>query len=115
MEAILAMYNEKNKPMNLVFFEDALEHITRILRTITLPQGNSLLVGVGGSGKQSLAKLAAYTTGCGVFEITLSRGYDEVSFRDDLKSLYDKLGRDNKQVWQPSSLGSGSVLLHPLP
>ena len=85
METLLALYNEKHKPMNLVFFEDALQHAARIMRTITLPQGNSLLVGVGGSGKQSLAKLAAFTARCGIFEIALSRGYDESAFRDDLK------------------------------
>jgi dynein heavy chain, axonemal len=57
----------------------------RVLRTITLPHGNCLLAGVGGSGKQSLARLAAFIAKCGVFEITLSRGYDEVAFREDLK------------------------------
>lgn len=31
-----------------------------------------------------------------VFEITLSRGYSESSFRDDLKTLYLKLGTENK-------------------
>lgn len=31
-------YNRKRKPMNLVFFEDALEHLTRIHRTLRLPQ-----------------------------------------------------------------------------
>ena len=56
-EEILAVYNAKKKPMNLVFFEDALEHLTRIHRTIRLPQGNSLLVGAyQGYGTQHLAR-----------------------------------------------------------
>ena len=61
-------------------------------------QGNCLLVGVGGSGKQSLARLAAYAAGCGVFEITLTRGYDEAAFREDLKKLYAMLGAENKKM-----------------
>ena len=61
-------------------------------------QGNLLLVGVGGSGKQSLSRLAAYTSGCEVFEITLTRGYDDAAFREDLKKLYGMLGSDDKKV-----------------
>ena len=33
-----------------------------------------------------------------VFEITLTRGYDEAAFREDLKRLYGLLGTDNKRV-----------------
>ena len=84
--------------MNLVLFDDALEHLTRIHRVIRMDQGHALLVGVGGSGKQSLCKLASYTAGCEVFEIQLSRGYSESSFRDDLKILYNKLGTENKKM-----------------
>jgi len=84
--------------MNLVLFDDALQHLTRIHRVIRMDQGHALLVGVGGSGRQSLARLAAYAAGCEVFEITLSRGYGEDEFREDLKSLYNKLGIENKKV-----------------
>lgn len=70
----------------------------RFASQVRLDQGNALLVGVGGSGKQSLTKLCAFTAGCEVFEITLSRGYDETMFRDDLKKLYTMLGADNKKV-----------------
>lgn len=97
-QEILEDYNEGHTPMNLVLFDDALEHLTRIHRVIRMDQGHALLVGVGGSGKQSLCKLASYAAGCDVFEITLSRGYGESSFRDDLKILYNKLGMENKKT-----------------
>ena len=47
--------------MNLVIFDDALKHLLRLTRIINSSSGNCLIVGVGGSGKQSLTKLAAYT------------------------------------------------------
>ena len=47
-----------------------------------------MLVGIGGSGKQSITRLAAFAAGCEIFEIVLSRGYNETSFREDLKTLF---------------------------
>ena len=94
----LEEYNENNARMDLVLFDQAMEHICRISRIIDTPRGNALLVGVGGSGKQSLSRLAAFTAGCEVFEITLTRGYDETMFRDDLKSLYTMIGVNNQKV-----------------
>ena len=90
--AVLENYNVENKPMTLVLFEQALEHLCRIHRIIRNPRGNALLVGVGGSGKQSLTRLAAYCAGYKLFQITLSRGYGEDQFKDDLKELYKQLG-----------------------
>lgn len=68
-QEILEEYNESNTRMDLVLFDDALEHLTRVHRIIRLDRGHALLVGVGGSGKQSLAKLAAFTAG---YEVSAS-------------------------------------------
>ena len=44
---ILEEYNDTHTPMNLVLFDDALDHLTRIHRVIRMDRGHALLVGVG--------------------------------------------------------------------
>lgn len=95
---ILSEYNETHNVMNLVLFDDAIDHLVRVARILRINRGHALLVGVGGSGKQSLTRLAAFAAGHEVFEITLSRGYGEKEFREELKALYTKLGSENKKV-----------------
>ena len=46
--------------MDLVLFMNALEHVVKIVRIITTTYGHALLVGVGGSGRKSLATLSCY-------------------------------------------------------
>uniref|UniRef100_A0A452UE75 Dynein axonemal heavy chain 17 n=1 Tax=Ursus maritimus TaxID=29073 RepID=A0A452UE75_URSMA len=83
---VLDSYNEVNAVMNLVLFEDAVAHICRINRILELPRGNALLVGVGGSGKQSLSRLAAYISALDVFQITLKKGYGIPDLKVDLSA-----------------------------
>lgn len=51
LDKMLEDYGFDHKPMNLVLFNDALDHVTKIQRIIRFPKGCGLLVGFGGSGK----------------------------------------------------------------
>ena len=81
--------------MDLVLFEDAMMHICRINRILESPQSNALLIGVGGSGKQSLSRLAAYISSMEVFQISLRKGYGISELKSDLENLYMKAGVKN--------------------
>ena len=84
-----------NAAMDLVLFEDAMMHICRINRILESPQANVLLIGVGGSGKQSLCRLAAYISSMEVFQMTLRKGYGIQDLKLDLSNLYQKAGLKN--------------------
>jgi len=78
--------------MNLVFFRDCLEHISRISRVFRQPRGNLLLVGVGGSGRSSCARLCCSMSETEEFEIALTKGYGIDSFREDEKKFLCSAG-----------------------
>ena len=92
-------YNLTNPTqMHLVFFRDAVEHVVRISRVLRQPRGNAMLVGVGGSGKQSLTRIACSMADMSCFQIELVRGYGLEGFREDLKSLMMQAGVQGKSV-----------------
>ena len=108
-----------SKSLNIILFDDALRHLLRISRCMGMPKGCILLVGVGeeirvlrrssggsgsglmmimhvsisgGSGKQSLTKLASYCAGCSTFQITVTKTYNMNSLLDDIRVLYKSCG-----------------------
>ncbi|KAL0281201.1 UNVERIFIED_CONTAM: hypothetical protein PYX00_002260 [Menopon gallinae] len=95
LQEALSSYNDLVAAMNLVLFEDAMMHICRINRILESPRGSALLVGVGGSGKQSLSRLAAFIASLEVAQIQLRKGYGVFDLKMELSGLYLKSGLKN--------------------
>ena len=86
------------RKMNLVFFEDAIEHIARISRVLRQPRGNMMLIGVGGSGKQSLTKLSCHMLGYTGRQVEITKNFGTEQFRDFLKELMFASGIEGEYI-----------------
>lgn len=93
-------YNDRfpKRQMKLVMFLDACSHVARICRILKQPSGNALLLGVGGSGRQSLCKLATFIMESELRQIEITKSYNMNQWRDDIKSCLKYAGVKNERV-----------------
>jgi dynein heavy chain, axonemal len=97
LQGYLDEYNiSSSVKMNLVFFEDAILHLMKILRALRQPRGNIMLIGVGGSGKQSLIKLGSYIYSMDFKQLEITKGFGVEQFRDFIKDMMFATGVNGK-------------------
>lgn len=99
---IIEVYNGSKtggkKSLSLLLFDYFLQHLARVSRIISKANGNGLLIGLGGNGRKTIAKLATYINECQPFKIQLHKNYGKMEWLDDLRNLYKTLGIDNKKI-----------------
>lgn len=82
----------------IVLFQQCIEHVNRIVRCLRQPLGHMLLVGMGGTGKRTIARFAAFVAELEIFEPQPGKEYRIQEFRNDLRGLFKTAGCQNKPI-----------------
>ena len=94
----LEQYNVvSQRPMDLVLFDYAVTHLLRLCRVLKMYKGNALLIGVGGSGRQSISYLASFLMDQVILQPEQSKNYAYEQWADDMKKLLYMAGCDLKK------------------
>ncbi|KAG9099539.1 hypothetical protein FS749_001026 [Ceratobasidium sp. UAMH 11750] len=97
-KARLRVFHEEELDVQLVLFNDVLDHVLRIDRVFRQVQGHLLLIGVSGSGKTTLSRFVAWMNGLSVFQIKVSNKYTGDDFDDDLRTVLRRSGCKGEKI-----------------
>ncbi|XP_055378973.1 dynein axonemal heavy chain 12 [Condylostylus longicornis] len=89
----LEEYNSMRKTkMDISLFTYALQHLNKICRVMSMQGSSALLVGIGGSGRQSLCKLGAQINSQSLYQPEITKNYGANDWHDDLKAVLKEAG-----------------------
>lgn len=80
------------KQLDIVIFDEALDHLSAMNRILSMPRGYAMLVGVKSSGRKSRARLSLHMSQMESFEDAITRTYSFTEWREDMKNLMKNLG-----------------------
>ena len=97
-KARLKVFYEEELDVQLVLFDEVLDHVLRIDRIFRQPQGHLLLIGVSGSGKTTLSRFVAWMNGLSIFQIKVHNKYTANDFDEDLRCVLRRSGCKSEKI-----------------
>jgi len=97
LEAKLKAYNVTSN-LDIVLFKDAVYNLCKIYRVLKLPRNHALLLGMGGSGRHSLARLATAVANMDLEILEVTRKFDFQTFRGNIKTVFRKAGIEKRKM-----------------
>lgn len=98
VKARLRVFYEEELDVQLVLFDEVLDHVLRIDRIFRQPQGHLLLIGVSGAGKTTLSRFVAWMNGLSVFQVKVHNKYTAADFDEDLRQLLRRAGCKDEKI-----------------
>uniref|UniRef100_A0A1I7Y6V7 Dynein heavy chain, cytoplasmic n=1 Tax=Steinernema glaseri TaxID=37863 RepID=A0A1I7Y6V7_9BILA len=98
VQARLKGFYEEELDVQLVLFDQMLEHVLRIDRIYRQPQGHLLLIGTSGSGKTTLSRFVAWLNGLSVFQLKVHSKYTAADFDEDMRRVLRRAGCRNEKI-----------------
>ncbi|KAJ1950138.1 dynein heavy chain, partial [Linderina macrospora] len=96
--ARLRVFYEEELDVQLVLFNDVLDHVLRIDRVFRQPMGHALLIGTSGSGKTTLSRFVAWMNGLSVYQIKAHNRYKAADFDEDLRNVLRRSGCRGEKI-----------------
>ncbi|CAL4067976.1 unnamed protein product, partial [Meganyctiphanes norvegica] len=97
-KARLKVFYEEELDVQLVLFNEVLDHVLRIDRIFRQPQGHLLLIGASGAGKTTLSKFVAWMNGLSIFQIKVHNKYTMEDFNEDLRNVLRRSGCKDEKI-----------------
>lgn len=94
----LRVFSNEVLDTNLILYQDCLDHITRIDRVLSLPQGHLILVGDSTGGKTTLCRFVAWVNGLLIVQLAVHRNYTLNDFDATLRKILKRAGAYGEKI-----------------
>merc|ERR1712228_829863 len=94
----LKVFNEEELDVQLVIYDELLDHILRIDRVLRQPLGHLLMVGASGAGKTVFSRFVSWLNGMQTFQIKVHKDYSAEDFDMDLRGVLIQSGVEQQKM-----------------